>query len=145
MLLISSPENKPFRVVPIDDVPLNDVLLDKVPIDDELPDDVPLGDIYVPTDDVLPDDVPAGDEPPEDVPLGDIYVPTGDVPLDGVPLDDVADNSIFCLGAFPMAGCLIDAFLSEKVFISCCDNSTIKSIMQGSNRNFKANFLPSIL
>ena len=96
-------------------------------------------------DDVLPDDVPVDDEPPEDVPLRDIFLPTDDVPLDGVPLDDEADNSIFCLDAFPMAGCLIDPFLSEKAFISCCDNSTIKSIMQVSNRNFEANFLPCIL
>ena len=143
MLLISSPENKPFRVVPIDDVPLNDVLLDKVPIDDELPDDVPLGDIYVPIDDVPPDDVPLDGEPLGEVPPDN--APPDNVPPDNDPLDDVVDNSTVCVGAFPMAGCLINELWGENIFSSCCDNSTIKSIMQADNRNFKANFLPAIV
>ena len=152
MVLISSPENKPLCDVPIDDVPLNDV-----PLGNVRPDDVPLGDIYVRIDDVPPDDapldseplgeVPPDDAPPDDVPLDDVpldeplgEVPSDDAPPDDVPLDDVIDSSIVCLGAFPMAGCLINAFLGEKIFNSCCDNSTINTIMQASNRNFKAHF-----
>ena len=91
----------------------------------------PLGDVSI--DNLLFDDVLLGDA------LLD------DVPLDDVPLDDVVDNSIVCLGAFLISGCLMNAFLSGKIFISCCDNSTMRSIMQGSNQNFKANFPPVIL
>lgn len=102
--------------------PFRDVLINDVPLKDVLDDeDVPL-----------------------DEPLGE--VPPDDAPPDNVPLDDVIDSSIVCLGAFPMAdGLLIKALWGEKIFSSCCDNSTIKSIMQASNRNFKANFLPAIV
>ena len=129
-----------------------------VPTVDVIPDDVPLGDIYVPIEDVPPDDeppddVPLDDEPRDDVPLDGVPLddeplgeePPDDAPPDDVPLDDVIDSSIVCLGAFPMAGCLINAFLGEKIFNSCCDNSTINTIMQASNRNFKAHFLPAMV
>lgn len=105
------------------------------------PDNKPLGD--VPLDDVPVGDVLLRNVPLEDVPLDD--APLGRVLLDVAPIDDVVGNSTICLRAFLMAGCLVNEFLCERVFISSCHNSIIKSIMQGNNKNFTPNLLPAIL
>lgn len=141
MLLTSPPDNKSLGDVPLDDVPVGDVLLRDVPLEDVPLDDVPLCD--VPIDDAPLDNVPLCDVPLDDVPRSD--VPLGGVLLDDVPIDDVVGNSIICLRAFLMAACLVNEFLREKVFISSCHNSIIKSIMQGNNKNFTPNLLPAIL
>ena len=89
----------------------------------------------------VPDDVPLDGVSLDDERLGEL--PPNDALPDDVPLDDVVDNSIVSIRAFPIS--CIKAFLSGKIFISCCDNSTTKSITQGSNRNFKGNVSPAIL